>query len=32
LPKLENPIWEVPGLGGTLPVILPKYLWSFMYE
>jgi hypothetical protein len=26
LPKLENPIWEVPGLGGTLPVILPKYL------
>jgi hypothetical protein len=19
-------LWEVPGLGGTLPVILPKYL------
>jgi hypothetical protein len=23
---------EVPGLGGTLPVILPKYLWSFTYD
>ncbi len=38
-PRL-TPVWiqdfgylgEVPGLGGTLPVISPKYLWSFSYE